>query len=142
MAELFATLRQGRHHAFSGSGVVAYTLKATGREVLANDHLHFTATLAEALVADEATTLDANEVCGPSRDGRDFIARTFEGLYFPAADHAFLDAAWSHISTFAQPEAGTGAEAWLCLAAAQKQPRACLAVTTPRYQATASSSSR
>ena len=26
----------------------------------------------------------------PSRDGRDFIARTFDGLYFPDADHAFL----------------------------------------------------
>ena len=41
LAELFATLPPGPAiDAFSGSGVVAYTLKAAGREVLANDHLH------------------------------------------------------------------------------------------------------
>src|SRR3954466_1163639 len=67
LAELFATLPPGPAiDAFSGSGVVAYTLKATGREVLANDHLHFTSTLAQALVANERTTLDPDEVCGPN----------------------------------------------------------------------------
>jgi adenine-specific DNA-methyltransferase len=133
LAELFATLPPGPAiDAFSGSGVVAYTLKATGREVLANDHLHFTSTLAEALVANEGTTLDADEVCRPSRDGRDFIARTFDGLYFPAADHAFLDAAWSHIDTFDGPKRALALSA-LCLAAAQKQPRGVFTVTTPRY---------
>ena len=45
LAELFATLPPGPAiDAFSGSGVVAYTLKAGGREVLANDHLVFTST--------------------------------------------------------------------------------------------------
>src|SRR5215467_11490336 len=88
LAEIFATLPPGPAiDGFSGSGVVAYTLKATGREVLANDHLHFTSTLAEALVANEGTRLDAELVCGPNRDGRDFIARTFDGLYFDQADH-------------------------------------------------------
>ena len=54
LAELFATLPPGPAiDAFSGSGVVAYTLKATGRETHANDHLTFTATLAEALVANQ-----------------------------------------------------------------------------------------
>ena len=44
LAEIFATLPPGPAiDAFSGSGVVAYTLKAGGREVLANDHLAFTA---------------------------------------------------------------------------------------------------
>jgi adenine-specific DNA-methyltransferase len=136
LAELFATLPPGPAiDAFSGSGVVAYTLKTGGRTVLANDHLHFTATLAEALVANEDQHLSAQEVdtiCTPNRDGRDFIASTFDGLYFPRADHEFLDAAWSHVDELAGAKRALALSA-LCLAAAQKQPRGVFTVTTPRY---------
>src|SRR3954451_1716762 len=136
LAQVFATLPAGPAvDAFSGSGVVAYTLKASGREVLANDHLAFTATLAEALVANAGEQLSAAEVeriCSPSRDGRDFIAATFDGLYSPAADHAFLDAAWSHVDELAGAKRALALSA-LCLAAAQKQPRGVFTVTTPRY---------
>src|ERR1700755_1245526 len=101
LAEIFATLPPGPAiDAFSGSGVVAYTLKATGRETHANDSLTFTTTLAEAMVANQHETLapaDVATLCSPNRDGRDFIATTFAGLYFPDSDHAFLDAAWSHV---------------------------------------------
>ena len=63
LAELFATLPPGPAiDAFSGSGVVAYTLKATGRATHANDHLTFTATLAEALVANQDERLSAEDV--------------------------------------------------------------------------------
>ena len=136
LAEVFATLPPGPAiDAFSGSGVVAYTLKASGRAVLANDHLTFTSTLAEALVANEGEQLtpeDVERICSPSRDGRDFIARTFDGLYFPRADHAFLDAAWSHVDELSGPKRALALSA-LCLAAAQKQPRGVFTVTTPRY---------
>ena len=136
LAELFATLPPGPAiDAFSGSGVVAYTLKAGGREVLANDHLTFTATLAEALVANERerlTVAEVERICSPSRDGRDFIATTFDGLYFPIADHAFLDAAWSHVDEFSGAKKALALSA-LCLAAAWKQPRGVFTVTTPRY---------
>jgi adenine-specific DNA-methyltransferase len=71
-------------------------------------------------------------VCGPNRDGRDFIAETFDGLYFPAADHAFLDAAWSRIEALDEQRRALALSA-LCLAAAQKQPRGVFTVTTPRY---------
>jgi DNA adenine methylase/adenine-specific DNA-methyltransferase len=136
LAELFATLPPGPAvDAFSGSGVVAYTLKATGREVVANDHLTFAAALTEALVANDDVVLDARDVellCSPSRDGRDFIQRTFDGLYFPAADHAFLDAAWSHLDGMDRTRRALAISA-LCLAAARKQPRGVFTVTTPRY---------
>jgi DNA adenine methylase/adenine-specific DNA-methyltransferase len=136
LAELFATLPAGPAiDAFSGSGVVAYTLKAAGREVLANDHLTFTATLAEALVANAGERLSDEQVeriCSPSRDGRDFIASTFDGLYFPRADLSFLDAAWSHVDELGGAERALAVSA-LCLAAAWKQPRGVFTVTTPRY---------
>ena len=103
--------------------------------VLANDHLTFTSTLAEALVANEdeqLTPRTSTRICSPNRDGRDFIATTFDGLYFPRADHAFLDAAWSHMDELAARKRALALSA-LCLAAAQKQPRGVFTVTTPRY---------
>jgi DNA adenine methylase/adenine-specific DNA-methyltransferase len=136
LGELFATLPPGPAiDAFSGSGVVAHTLKAARRTVLANDHLHFAATIAEAVVANDGQTLGTGAVeriCSGNRDGRDFIARTFAGLYFPDADHAFLDAAWSQIDDMAGPARALALSA-LCLAAAWKQPRGVFTVTTPRY---------
>ena len=136
LAEVFATLPPGPAiDAFSGSGVVAYTLKASGREVLANDHLTFTSTLAEALVANQDEQLTAEDVerlCSPSRDGRDFIAAHVRRALLPPADHAFLDAAWSHVDEFSGAKRALALSA-LCLAAAQKQPRGVFTVTTPRY---------
>jgi adenine-specific DNA-methyltransferase len=136
LAELFATLPPGPAvDAFSGSGVVAYTLKATGRPVTANDHLAFAAAMAQALVANDANLLtpaDVDRLCSPNRDGRDFIQRTFDGLYFPSADHAFLDAAWSHLDPM-EPTQRAMAITALCLAAARKQPRGVFTITTLRY---------
>lgn len=121
--------------AFSGSGVVAYTLKLRGRSVLANDHLAFTARIASALVANDAETLsddDVLDLCSGNADGRSFIATTFKGLYFPPRDHEFLDAVWSRMELM--PEAKQDLViAGLCLAAARKQPRGVFTFTTPRY---------
>src|SRR3954470_19688657 len=84
LAELFESLPPGPAvDAFSGSGVVAYTLKATGRPVLANDQLAFTTTLACATVANDAERLESADIehlLSGNRDGRDFIATTFDGL--------------------------------------------------------------
>jgi adenine-specific DNA-methyltransferase len=136
LAEVFKSLPPGPAvDAFSGSGVVAYTLKVTGRSVVANDHLAFATAIAEAVVGNDETTLtpdDVETICSENQDGRDFIAQTFEGLYFPQSDHEFLDAAWSHVDHLPPPkrELAIGA---LCLAAAWKQPRGVFTVTTPRY---------
>ena len=118
-----------------GSGVVAYTLKATGRQVLANDHLAFAAAFTQAMVANDDVRADAGRrrpAVLPNRDGRDFIQRTFDGLYFPAADHAFLDAAWSHLDDMDATRRALAISA-LCLAAARKQPRGVFTITTLRY---------
>ena len=136
LVQIFDELPRGRAvDAFSGSGVVAYALKATGRPVLANDHLAFAAALSAATVENDHETLlpdEVDEICSGNRDGREFIAQTFNGLYFPEADHAFLDAAWSHIETLVGGKRAIAISA-LCLAAAWKQPRGVFTVTTPRY---------
>lgn len=122
--------------AFSGSGVVSYLLKSLGFSVTSNDFLNFPSVIARAAVVNSATTLTEEEVetiCGPPADDRDFIQRTFDGLYFTANDRHFLDSAWSHIDGL--PEAKRDiAIAALILSAARKQPRGVFTFTdSSRY---------
>jgi len=121
--------------AFSGSGVVAYALKAMNKQVTANDFLSFTATVATAIIENPGVRLtdrDIAVIAGPSLDERDFIKRTFTGLYFPDSDHEFLDSAWSHIDRLEKYKRELAISA-LCLAAARKQPRGVFTVTGLRY---------
>ena len=121
--------------AFSGSGVVSYELKALGTAVTANDFLAFSATVARATVENQRDRLsdaDVGTILGPPADDRDFIRRTFAGLYFPEDDHRFLDSAWSHIDLMTGYKRDIALAA-LCLAAARKQPRGVFTVTDLRY---------
>lgn len=136
LAGIFADLNFERAlDAFSGSGVVAYALKEMGKEVVANDFLSFPSTVARAVVENQGVLLDREDIdylLSPNEDGRDFIARTFHGLYFPADDHAFLDAAWSHMDRLPLYKRDLAIAA-LCLAAARKQPRGVFTITDLRY---------
>jgi adenine-specific DNA-methyltransferase len=121
--------------AFSGSGVVGYALKAMGKTVTTNDFLAFPATVARAAIENPGIylePLEVQEILEPNADGRDFISRTFDGLYFPRDDHAFLDSAWSHIDRLPKYKRDIAISA-LCLSAARKQPRGVFTVTDFRY---------
>jgi DNA adenine methylase/adenine-specific DNA-methyltransferase len=121
--------------AFSGSGVVSYLLKACGYQVTANDFLTFPAVIAEASVVNQDVTLGADDIagiCGPPADHRDFIQRTFGGIYFTAADLRFLDSAWSHIDRMDGHRRALAISA-LVLSAARRQPRGVFTVTGLRY---------
>ena len=121
--------------AFAGSGVVSYLLKSLGYAVTANDFLQLSATVTRASVVNQATRLDAatvEEICGPPADDRDFIQRTFDGVFFTADDRAFLDGAWSHIDRLDGARRDVALAA-LLLSAARKQPRGVFTVTGLRY---------
>ena len=121
--------------AFSGSGVVSYLLKTLGYQVTANDFLAFPSVIARATVVNQHERLtgdDIDLICGPPADDRDFIQRTFQGLYFTDADRAFLDSAWSHIDTMAGHKRDVAIAA-LVLASARRQPRGVFTVTGMRY---------
>jgi adenine-specific DNA-methyltransferase len=121
--------------AFSGSGVVSYLLKTCGYQVTANDFLAFPAVIAQATVVNQGVTLGADdiaEICGPPADGRDFIQRTFGGIYFTDADLRFLDSAWSHIDRMSGHRQALAISA-LVLSAARRQPRGVFTVTGHRY---------
>ena len=126
LASLFEEVGGGRAlDAFSGSGVVSYLLKAQGFEVTSNDFLAFPGAITTATVVNNAETLtpdDIDVICSPNADGRDFIAKTFDGLYFDAEDRTFLDSAWSHIDLMTGAKRALAISA-LVLSAARKQPR-------------------
>lgn len=121
--------------AFSGSGVVSYLLKTLGYQVTANDFLTFPAVIARATVVNQDQTLtpeDIEQICGLPADNRDFIRRTFDGLYFTDADREFLDSAWSHIDRMSGHKRDVAISA-LVLAAARRQPRGVFTFTDLRY---------
>ncbi len=136
LAEVFAEVGgTAALDAFSGSGVVGYTLKALGYAVTTNDHLAFPAVIAAATVENQSVTLSPDEIetiCGPPADDRDFVRSTFDGLYFDADDRAFLDSAWSHVDGMTGAGRALAISA-LVLAAARKQPRGVFTVTGLRY---------
>ena len=107
LAEVFAEVGgQTALDAFSGSGVVSYLLKRQGFAVTANDMLEFPGTLATAAVVNNSARLTAADVAritGPAADDRDFIRKTFAGVFFTVDDLAFLDSAWSHIALWRSP---------------------------------------
>lgn len=122
--------------AFSGSGVVSYLMKAQGYEVTSNDFLDFPGVITRAAVgngAERLAPMDIETICGPNRDGRDFIRSTFAGLYFDQDDRSFLDSAWSHIDTMTGGKRDLAIAA-LLLSAARKQPRGVFTFTdSTRY---------
>ncbi|MDO5286971.1 MAG: DNA adenine methylase [Actinomycetia bacterium] len=121
---------------FAGSGVVSYLLKAQGYSVVSRDYLNFPVTLAKAACVNQNQLLASSEVdriiSGENLDGRDFIARTYSGLFFTLDDLRFLDAAWSQIERLSGSKRHV-AVASLVLAAARKQPRGVFTVTGLRY---------
>jgi len=136
LAEVFAELG-GRTalDAFSGSGVVSYLLKTLGYRVTANDFLTFPTVIARAAVVNQHHRLtggDVERICGPPADDRDFIQRTFRGLYFTEEDRAFLDSAWSHIDRMSGHKRDIAIAA-LVLASARRQPRGVFTFTDMRY---------
>lgn len=136
LAEVFTELG-GRTalDAFSGSGVVSYLLKTLGYQVTSNDFLTFPSIIARATVVNQEQILTADEIeeiCGPSVDNRDFIRRTFHGLYFTDDDREFLDSAWSHIDRMSGHKQDIVISS-LVLASARKQPRGVFTFTDLRY---------
>ncbi len=136
LAQVFREIGGGTAlDAFCGSGVVSYLLKTLGYSVTSNDFLAFPGVIAEAVVANsrvQLTKADVDRLTGPASDDRDFIRRTFDGLYFTPEDRAFLDSAWSHVDGM-RGFARSLAISALVLSAARKQPRGVFTVTDLRY---------
>jgi len=125
--DVFADLEFGSAlDAFSGSGSVAYLLKAMGHDVLANDRLAFSATIAKAIVQNSTERLTDQDVArllrAPERE-RHFIQETFRGIFFTTADLAFLDRVWANLHGVRSETKRALAIAAMIRSCAKRQPR-------------------
>jgi len=112
--------------AFSGSGCVSYLLKAMGKQVTANDLLNFTATIATAVVENAGATIAPDvtqRLLEPSGTQSDFIARTFAGVFYDAADLRFLDVVSANVRNLGDPYQRALAQAALFRSCIKRQPR-------------------
>jgi adenine-specific DNA-methyltransferase len=112
--------------AFSGSGSVAYLMKAMGKDVFANDRLAFSATIARAIIENSGELLDESDVerlVAPNRRQAHFIERTFDGIFFTTEDLRFLDRVWSNLPTVSSAAKRAIAIAALVRSCAKRQPR-------------------
>lgn len=123
---------------FSGSGCVAYLLKAMGAEVTASDFLLFPSVIAKATVEASDAHLDKRDLGrllkAPAGDAPSFVASTFDGLFYTPADLAFIDRVWANIAATKAPYKRALALAALLRSCAKRQPRGVFTVSDPtRY---------
>jgi DNA adenine methylase/adenine-specific DNA-methyltransferase len=121
---------------FSGSGCVAYLLKAMGRRVVASDFLNFSATIAQATIGNSHYQLDGpalKRILEPIKNGPDFIEKTFGGIFYQREDLRFLDRVSHNIEKLPTPEQQALARAALIRSCLKKQPRGVFTITGNRY---------
>lgn len=117
---------------FTGSGCVAYLLKAMGKRVVANDALNFPVVLATATVANSRARLDGPALArllAPAPGAPDFIERTFGGIFFTPQDLRFLDRVSANIGQLRSPMQAAMARAALIRSCLKKQPRGVFTVS-------------
>ncbi len=89
--------------AFGGTGSIAYLFKSQGKKVTYNDHLHFNAISATALIENRATRLSDQDIeFATQRHSAvlydDLIERTFAEIYFLPDENRWLDVACQNIA--------------------------------------------
>lgn len=82
--------------ACGGSGVVSYFFKKAGKSVTYNDKLKFNALIGKALIENQGTTFtdeDLDNLLQSFNDNtdRNFIERTFRGIYYLNHENRWLD---------------------------------------------------
>jgi adenine-specific DNA-methyltransferase len=85
---------------FCGAGNVSYLLKAMGKSVRASDFLAFPTAINAALVANSSATLSEASIgvlLTPRSGQKDFIERTFSGIFFTPAELRVLDTVWANL---------------------------------------------
>lgn len=119
--------------AFSGSGCVAYLLKAMGKSVVASDFLSFPAHIATATVENQRYRLSEEHVAllAKERSKRsDFIERTFTGIFFAPEDLRFLDTVSSNLELLPNRFHRSLAIASMVRACVKRQPRGVFTVAS------------
>ena len=117
---------------FSGSGAVAYLMKAMGRRVVASDFLNFSSTIGHALIENNKITLDGPAIRTLLKNGSNahhFIEKTFRDVFYTRADLRFLDRISGNIRQLDNPHQQALAMSALMRSCVKKQPRGVFTVS-------------
>jgi len=121
--------------AFSGSGAVAYLLKAMEKRVTTNDFLHFAYHIANGLIVNQGQTLsndDMKMLLSTNPEADDFIEKTFTGIFYRPKDLAFLDNVWANLANLDNSIKRSLALSALFRASLKAQPRGVFTVANGR----------
>lgn len=121
---------------FVGSGCVSYLLKCMGKRVVASDFLNFPAILALATIRNNSRHVDGptlKKLLSATRNGPNFIEKTFAGVFFEREDLRFLDRTCHNIEKLEHPDDQALARAALIRSCLKKQPRGVFTFAGNRY---------
>jgi len=121
---------------FSGSGVVGYLFKTMGKQVLSNDYMAMSSTIATAMIENNDQTLSPNEIdqlFAQNESCDNFVAKTFKGLYFSQADNKTIDLVRANIRNIRNPHKRAIAMSSLIRACLKKRARGIFTYTGLRY---------
>lgn len=117
---------------FSGTGGVAYLMKAMGRRVLASDFLNFASVISRATVENSQHHIEGKalgRLLDPTPPVHDFIERTFNGVFYNRDDLRFLDRVYGNIQQLGDPQEQALAFAALFRSCLKRQPRGVFTVS-------------
>jgi DNA adenine methylase/adenine-specific DNA-methyltransferase len=117
---------------FSGTGCVAYMMKAMGRRVIASDFLNFSTTIARATVENNHQHLDGKAIkrlVDHTSTVHKFIEKTFAGVFYTRDDLRFLDRVSGNIQQLESPYEQALAFASLFRSCLKRQPRGVFTVS-------------
>ncbi len=140
LTELWAVASQFKFDAaidlFSGSGVVGYMLKSHGKEVLSNDYMAMSATLAKAMIENNQVTLplpEAFALLERNKPTDRFVEQKFQGIYFSDEDNRLIDILRANIKGIKNPYKRAIAMTALIRACLKKRPRGIFTYVGHRY---------
>lgn len=121
---------------FSGSGIVGYMFKAQGKTVISNDYMVMAATFTKAMIENNSTVLtieEAKKLINDQGFTDNFVAETFQGLYFTDDENHLIDVLRTNILSMNDIYKRSIAMSALIRACIKKRPRGIFTYTGNRY---------
>lgn len=111
---------------FCGTGCVSYLMKSMGKRVVSSDFLNFTSTIARATVENNSTHLENKDIkllLGQPLRNKQFVEKTFSGVFYTLEDLRFLDRISENIENLMSPHKKAIAYSALFRSCIKRQPR-------------------
>lgn len=121
---------------FSGTGVVGYMFKSSGKTVISNDYMMMSHIFSKALIENNEIILSSEEILELLQERKPtdrFVEMTFKGLYFTDDENQLIDRIRSNIKNIKNPYKRAIAMSALIRACMKKRPRGIFSYIGQRY---------